>query len=160
MQGNRINSRTKKIETFCKFRSFCLPLCYEFHFDKSMETFTIKALQLILSLSILVIMHELGHFVFAKIFKVRIEKFYLFFNPRFSIFRMKKINGEWHFKWFSKNDNNIRRRYNYEGKEIAEIIPAEQLPDNNWKKYPDTMEWGIGWLPFGGYVKIAGMVDE
>jgi len=125
-----------------------------------METFTIKALQLILSLSILVVMHELGHFFFAKIFKVRIEKFYLFFNPRFSIFRIKKINGKWHFKYFSRNDTNIRSRYNYEGKEVEEIIPIEQLPDNNWKKYPDTTEWGIGWLPLGGYVKIAGMIDE
>jgi len=125
-----------------------------------METFAIKALQLILSLSILVVMHELGHFFFAKIFKVRIEKFYLFFNPRFSIFRMKKISGKWHFKWFSRNDTNLRRRYNYEGKEIEEAIPIEQLPDNNWKKHPDTTEWGIGWLPLGGYVKIAGMIDE
>ena len=49
-----------------------------------METFLIKALQLILSLSILVIVHEFGHFIFARIYKVRVEKFYLFFNPWFS----------------------------------------------------------------------------
>jgi len=74
----------------------------------------IKAAQLILSLSILVIIHELGHFTFAKLFKTRVEKFYLFFNPWFSLFKFKK--GE--------------------------------------------TEYGMGWLPLGGYVKIAGMIDE
>lgn len=67
-----------------------------------------------MSLSILVILHELGHFVFAKLFKTRVEKFYLFFNPWFSIFKFKR--GE--------------------------------------------TEYGIGWLPLGGYVKISGMIDE
>jgi len=73
-------------------------------------------LQLIASLSILVLVHEFGHFIFAKIFKVRIEKFYLFFNPWFSLFKFKPKNS-------------------------------------------DT-EYGLGWLPLGGYVKIAGMIDE
>ncbi|MEW5845484.1 MAG: RIP metalloprotease RseP [Bacteroidota bacterium] len=74
----------------------------------------IKAGQFFLSLSILVILHELGHFLFAKLFKARVEKFYLFFNPWFSLFRFKR--GE--------------------------------------------TEYGIGWLPLGGYVKISGMIDE
>lgn len=74
----------------------------------------IQALQLILSLSILVVLHELGHFIPAKFFKTKIEKFYLFFDPWFSLFKFKK--GE--------------------------------------------TEYGIGWLPLGGYVKIAGMIDE
>lgn len=81
-----------------------------------METFLIKALQLIASLSLLVIVHEMGHFMFARIFKVRVEKFYLFFNPWFSLFKYKPKNSE--------------------------------------------TEYGIGWLPLGGYVKIAGMIDE
>ncbi|MDR2805417.1 MAG: RIP metalloprotease RseP [Dysgonamonadaceae bacterium] len=81
-----------------------------------METFIVKALQLILSLSILVIIHECGHFFFAKLFKVRVEKFYLFFNPWFSLFKYKPRNSE--------------------------------------------TEYGVGWLPLGGYVKIAGMIDE
>ena len=76
--------------------------------------FWIKAAQLLLSLSILVILHELGHFIPAKLFKTRVEKFYLFFDPKFSLFKFKK--GE--------------------------------------------TEYGIGWLPLGGYVKIAGMIDE
>jgi len=74
----------------------------------------IKISQLLLSLSILVIVHEAGHFFFAKLFKTRVEKFYLFFDPWFSLFKFKK--GE--------------------------------------------TEYGIGWLPLGGYVKIAGMIDE
>ncbi len=69
-----------------------------------------------LSLSILVFIHELGHFFFARLFKVRVEKFYLFFDPWFSLFKYKPKNS-------------------------------------------DT-EYGIGWLPLGGYVKIAGMIDE
>lgn len=74
----------------------------------------IKAAQLLLSLSILVIVHEFGHFITAKLFKTRVEKFYLFFDPWFSLFKYKK--GE--------------------------------------------TEYGIGWLPLGGYVKISGMMDE
>ncbi len=74
----------------------------------------IKASQLIMSLSILVILHELGHFIPAKLFKTRVEKFYLFFDPWFSLVK-KKIGNT---------------------------------------------EYGIGWLPLGGYVKISGMIDE
>lgn len=81
-----------------------------------METFLVKALQLILSLSILVLVHEFGHFIFARIFKVRVEKFHLFFDPWFSIFKFKPKNS-------------------------------------------DT-EYGVGWLPLGGYCKISGMIDE
>jgi regulator of sigma E protease len=74
----------------------------------------IKVAQLLLSLSILVIFHEFGHFLAARIFKTRVEKFYLFFDPWFSLFKFKK---------------------------------------------GDT-EYGVGWLPLGGYVKISGMIDE
>ncbi|MCH5330299.1 MAG: RIP metalloprotease RseP [Alistipes sp.] len=78
-----------------------------------METF-IKIVQLFLSLSLLVAIHEFGHFIVARLFKIRVEKFYIFFDPWFSLFKFKK---------------------------------------------GDT-EYGIGWVPFGGYVKIAGMIDE
>ena len=74
----------------------------------------IKTIQFIFSFSILVILHELGHFLTARWFKCRVEKFYLFFNPGFSLFK---------------------------------------------KKIGDT-EYGVGWIPFGGYVKISGMIDE
>ncbi|MDX1772888.1 RIP metalloprotease RseP [Oceanihabitans sediminis] len=79
-----------------------------------MTVFIIKAAQLFLSLSILVVLHELGHFIPAKLFKTKVEKFYLFFDVKFSLFKKK----------------------------IGETV------------------YGIGWLPLGGYVKIAGMIDE
>jgi regulator of sigma E protease len=74
----------------------------------------VKTAQFILSFSILVVLHELGHFIPARLFGTRVEKFYLFFNPGFSL----------------------------------------------WKKKIGETEYGIGWIPFGGYVKIAGMIDE
>lgn len=95
-----------------------------------------KILALILSLSLLVFIHELGHYLFARLFKTRVEQFYLFFNPGFSILRAKKCNGKWRLSWFSKKS------------------PEE------FAQYPDKTEWGIGWLPFGGYCSIAGMIDE
>ena len=76
--------------------------------------FFIKAGQLLLSLSILVVLHELGHFIPAKLFGTRVEKFYLFFDIKYSLFKKK----------------------------VGETV------------------YGIGWLPLGGYVKIAGMIDE
>ena len=134
-----------------------------------METFLIRALQLILSLSILVVLHEFGHFAFARLFKVRVEKFYMFFNPNFSIIRAKKINGQWDIKFFSKNipaneriklDADGDAMHDSKGKPIMEQIPESELAIGDWRKYPDNTEWGIGWLPLGGYCKISGMVDE
>ena len=81
-----------------------------------MEIFFIRAVQLIMALSLLVLIHEYGHFIFSRLFKVRVEKFYLFFDWKFSL-----------FKWKPKNS--------------------------------DT-EYGIGWIPLGGYCKISGMIDE
>ena len=75
-----------------------------------------KILQVLLALSILILIHELGHFVFAKMFRIRVEKFYLFFDAGFALFKFKPKNS-------------------------------------------DT-EYGIGWLPLGGYCKISGMIDE
>ena len=74
----------------------------------------IKVSQFILSLSLIIVLHEFGHYWPAKYFKIKVEKFYLFFDVNFSLFK---------------------------------------------KKIGET-EWGIGWLPLGGYVKIAGMIDE
>lgn len=94
-----------------------------------METFIIKALQLMLALALLVLVHEFGHYLFSRIFGVRVEKFYLFFNPWFTLFKYKP-----------KKD---------------EPKPGEE-EKASWR---DT-EYGIGWLPLGGYCKIAGMIDE
>ena len=134
-----------------------------------METILIKALQLVLSLSILVFVHELGHFGFARLFKVRVNKFYLFFNPNFSIFRAKKINGKWQFRFFAKNlPDHVRQsvdefgvpRTDAKGRPIMEPAPLSELEDNDWRKHPETTEWGIGWVPLGGYCAIDGMADE
>ena len=81
-----------------------------------MEIFLIRVLQFILAISLLVLLHEGGHFFFAKLFGVRVDKFYIFFDWKFSLFKFKPKNS-------------------------------------------DT-EYGIGWLPLGGYCKIAGMIDE
>ena len=61
-----------------------------------------KALIFIISLTLLVVTHELGHLCFAKLFRTRVRRFYVFFNPYFSILKAKKFNGKWHFLFFSK----------------------------------------------------------
>ena len=129
-------------------------------------------LQLILALSILVVIHELGHFCFARLFKTRVEKFYMFFNPKFSIFRAKKINGKWQIKFFASNveastveltdeDGNIKK--DEKGNTLTRPMTEDELaalPEDDWRRYPDNTEWGLGWVPFGGYCAISGMVDE
>ncbi len=120
---------------------------------------TIQIFQFILSISILVILHELGHFLPARWFRTRAEKFFLFFDPYFSLFSMKKINGQWKYKFFAKNQPDAETiMVNGEKKEIP--VNIENLPDSDWRKHPESTKYGIGWLPLGGYVKIAGMVDE
>ncbi len=96
-----------------------------------------KVIALLLSLSLLVITHELGHLGFAKLFKTRVRRFYLFFNPKFSIFKAKKFDGKWHFLFFNA-----------------------ETPKEWEEKDPDNTIWGLGWVPLGGYCDIAGMVDE
>ena len=119
----------------------------------------LKIFQFILSISILVFLHELGHYLPAKWFKTRAEKFFLFFDPWFSLFSMKKINGKWQYKFFSKSQPDTEIiEIDGEKKEVS--INTENLPDDDWRKHKDSTKWGIGWLPMGGYVKIAGMVDE
>ena len=81
-----------------------------------MEIFLIRVLQFVLAISLLVLLHEGGHFFFARLFGVRVEKFYIFFDWKFSLFKFKP-------------------------------------------KGSDT-EYGVGWIPLGGYCKIAGMIDE
>ncbi|MDD6019335.1 MAG: RIP metalloprotease RseP [bacterium] len=115
-----------------------------------METFIIKALQLILALSILVLIHEFGHYFFSRVFKVRVEKFYMFFHPWFKLAKyMPKNKGKkWYF--FCKNDSEAQE------KAKLEELNATGDAEATWR---DT-EYGIGWLPLGGYCKISGMIDE
>lgn len=129
-------------------------------------------LQLILALSLLVVIHELGHFLFARLFKVRVEKFYMFFNPRISLVRAKRINGKWQVKFFAPNvesastpllDAMGNEQKDEKGNTLYRPMTDEELlalPEDDWRRYPDNTEWGIGWVPFGGYCAIAGMVDE
>ena len=116
----------------------------------------IKIIQLILSLSILVIIHEFGHFIASRIFGVRVEKFYMFFDWKFSIFRCKKVNGAWRFKFFCKNEPE---KYVKVGDKY-EPVDLNSLPEDDWRRAEDSTEFGLGWIPLGGYCKIAGMVDE
>ena len=109
----------------------------------------IKIVQVVFALSILVLIHELGHYTFAKLFKTRVEQFYMFFNPRFSLLRCKRFGGKLHVKWFSRND-----------KPLPPDSDLSTLADDDWRKYPDHTEYGIGWIPLGGYCAIAGMIDE
>ena len=126
----------------------------------------IKALQLILALTILVVVHEFGHFITARIFKTRVEKFYIFFNPNFSLFRCKKVHGKWRFAFFSKN---VPEKYitheridpvTNKKETTYESIDLSTLPSDDWRTDEDSTEFGIGWIPLGGYCKIAGMIDE
>lgn len=130
-----------------------------------MSPFWIRLLQLILSLTILVVFHEFGHFLFSRAFKVRVEKFYAFFNPNFSLLRIKKVAGKIRVKFCSPNvpesydaikekDENGREKITYRP------IDIEALPEDDWRRNPENTEFGIGWVPFGGYCKIAGMIDE
>ncbi len=101
-----------------------------------------KWLALILSLSLLVMTHELGHLGFAKLFHTRVRRFYIFFNYKFSILKAKKFGGKWHFLFF-----NATTPDSWDEKNLA----PEDL---------DNTLWGIGWIPLGGYCDIAGMIDE
>lgn len=97
-----------------------------------METFLIKAAQLVLALAMLIIIHEGGHYLFARVFGIKVEKFYLFFDPWFALLSWKPKERQ--TPKLDKNGN----------------------PKATWR---DT-QYGIGWVPLGGYVKIAGMIDE
>ena len=130
-----------------------------------MSTFWIRFIQLVLSLTILVVFHEFGHFLFSRLFGVRVEKFYAFFNPRFSLFRIKRVNGKIRVKFFAPNvpeSYEEEKHFNFEGKEEITYKPIdlESLPEDDWRRSPENTEFGVGWVPFGGYCKIAGMIDE
>ena len=121
-------------------------------------------MQFIFALSLLIIIHELGHFAAAKIFKTRVEKFYLFFDWGFSLVRCKRVNGKLRWRFFAKNvpeKYEVVEKTNADGKKEKEYIPIDlsTLPEDDWRR-SDNTEYGIGWFPLGGYNKIAGMIDE
>lgn len=101
-----------------------------------------KVLIFLLSLTLLVVTHELGHLLFAKLFHTRVRRFYVFFNWKFSIIKAKKFDGKWHFLFF-----NAETPESWDEKNL-------RTEDQN-----NTL-WGLGWIPLGGYCDIAGMIDE
>lgn len=194
-----------------------------------METFLIKAAQLILALAILIIIHEFGHFLFARLFGVKVEKFYIFFNPVRSLFKwkpskhigsMSKIKfmseaGEREYNIdkaleeasrdyerakteldqlehpeknrslfdklnpFAKEpvttvDSKAIREARLKVQKAKEIYDAqvelkseldsceyeEEKKQSRWSRFWRNTEYGVGWVPLGGYCKIAGMIDE
>lgn len=123
-------------------------------------SFWVKTLEMLLALSLLVIVHEFGHYSFARLFGMRVNKFYMFFNPKFSILR-----------WDPKRHqlDLFKRNPDYEQEEATEAPRPSDAADTtahaaetaapakaSWR---DTV-FGIGWIPLGGYCSIAGMVDE
>ena len=131
-------------------------------------TFWLKTLELILALSLLVIVHEFGHYIFARMFGIWVEKFYMFFNPQFSIVRWDPKQHKLEF--FKRNpadpdkdaieQKNDEKEDNLEANKVIESsIESAQLPPEGKSSWRDTI-YGIGWVPLGGYCKIAGMIDE
>ena len=103
-----------------------------------MEAILIKALQLMLSLSILVAFHEFGHFIVSRMFGIRVERFFLFFDYKFALLTFKR-----------------------EAKSmIVTICDKFKFSVPMWAAKPCDTEFGVGWIPLGGYVKISGMIDE
>ena len=163
-----------------------------------MDVFLIKATQLILALAFLIIIHEFGHFFFARIFGTRVEKFYIFFDPLTEIFKWKPgkyIGFFGSHKWLKGATEADKREYE-ERKEAARIEAERAKAEKAAKKSgkgasgPETepkavnvertvgvlastaeekeekksfwgdTEYGIGWIPLGGYCRISGMIDE
>ena len=132
-----------------------------------METILIKTLQFLLSLSLLVALHEGGHFLFAKLFKTRVSRFYLFANWGFHLFSTyddwfrrllhrpliteRGDEGQNFFQW-------VKNQY-FTMTGQKDKIKTEKIGNKVYKPEYGT-EYGIGWLPIGGYVSILGMIDE
>ncbi len=115
-----------------------------------MESILIKGAQLILALGLLVIIHEFGHYFFARLFGIIADRFFLFFNPYFSIVTYDPLTRKWSF--FSKNTTEEQDL------ERARLV-KERYKQNGKATWRDTV-YGIGWIPLGGYVSIGGMIDE
>lgn len=183
-----------------------------------MDIFLIKATQLIMALAILVVIHEFGHFFFSRLFGVKVEKFYIFFNPWTSLFKWKPKKHTGSLSRISFKNDEAREDYEelqalyeaeskYESakgkldkaspngvidkmlhtadpaaaeearkemaeaeKEIDRLLKLrnqrdaadyeKQKKEGRWKRFWGHTEYGIGWLPLGGYCKIGGMIDE
>ena len=99
-----------------------------------------------LAIGLLVLLHEGGHFFFAKLFKVRVSRFYIFFNPKFHL--------------FSTYDPWFRRLFKKDPVVVPEVTKKDEKGNEYKEKEYVGTEYGIGWLPLGGYCAISGMIDE
>ena len=117
-----------------------------------MELFLIKAAQLVVALVLLVTVHEFGHYIFARMFGIKVNRFYLFFNPKFSLLKYDPMQGTLKFIAYDK-DGKERALRTFQ-------VSRPRSPRADGKPtWRDTI-YGLGWLPLGGYCDIAGMVDE
>ena len=112
-----------------------------------------KALQLIVALLILVTIHEFGHYFFARVFGIKVNRFYLFFTPWFSILKYRPDKGTLQLIGWTDKDGNEKAWKTFR---VGKEHPARRDGKQSWR---DTL-YGLGWLPLGGYCDIAGMVDE
>lgn len=114
-----------------------------------MSPFWVKLILLLLSLGLLVFIHEFGHFSFARLFHVWVERFYLFFHPRFQIMRWKPSKHKVEFLVPNEGDEPAPAS-------TDEPTPEEVKEKQSWR----ATTYGIGWLPLGGYCQMSGMIDE
>lgn len=148
-----------------------------------MDTFLIKAAQLILALAILVIIHEFGHFLFARLFGVRVNKFYMFFNPWTTLVKWRPGKYFGAFGRTRHYDPELEKEHQEicrlekeaaDSKDEAKISAAydrraafedkyyytDGKAGKSKRRFWKETEYGLGWLPLGGYCQIAGMIDE
>ncbi len=147
-----------------------------------MEVVLIKIAQVIAAFSLLIVLHEGGHFLFAKLFKIRVEKFYLFFDfpivvprPQFAFLTYRK--GKWSILKYTRikdagnNEGTGQPDYTVSAFSVILINKGkvqfckwehnlEKIQEEEMKQPDYATEYGIGWLPLGGYVNISGMIDE
>ena len=113
----------------------------------------VKAAQLVLALVLLVTIHEFGHYIFARIFGVKVNRFYLFFNPWFSLLRYNPMKGTLEVVASNKSDGTPQA---WATLRVGKTHTPRPDGRPTWR---DTI-YGLGWIPLGGYCDIAGMVDE
>ncbi len=126
-----------------------------------METFWIKALQLIVAFVILVFIHECGHYIFARAFGIKVNRFYLFFNPWFSLLKYYPDKGKLQFiAWTTQETTGDTERERPHALFTLQFKKKFKTVNKKGKPSWAATMYGLGWLPLGGYCDIAGMVDE
>lgn len=118
-----------------------------------MESILMKSLQLIVALLILVTVHEFGHYIFARIFGIKVNRFYLFFNPGFSLLKYRPDKGTLEVIGWTDKEGKDKAWKTFK---VGKTYPPRPDGKQSWR---NTL-YGLGWLPLGGYCDIAGMVDE